>query len=122
MLEVVDGPHGEPWTVAVVRSNQWQPSRWVRYLDELMDRDGSGSAISIGLMMLQLPAFIPAGGRWISYHLRRRRDVRLTVRAGRHDSGNALQNTQLDELFDSEDAAIERATHLIADIKCGSWP
>lgn len=122
MFEVVEGPDGRAWTVAVVRSNQWQAWGWIRYLDRLMDRDGSGSAILIVFMMFQLPGIFPVAGRWMSYHLRRRQDVKLTVRAGRHDGGNALQDTHLDDLFESKDSAMKRASQVIRDIKHGSWP
>jgi hypothetical protein len=122
MIEVVSTLGGQTWTVAVVRSNQWQSWRWVRMLDRLMDKDGSGSALPLVLMVLQLPALLPAAGAWLGYHLRGRRDVRLTVRAGRHSASEARRDALVDEWFPSKASAIQRAHELVEELRTGTDP
>jgi hypothetical protein len=122
MIEVVSTSHGRTWTVAVVRGNQWQSWRWVRMLDRLMDRDGSGSGIPLVLMALQSPALLPAAGAWLGYRLRGRRDARLTVRTGRHQASEARRGAVVDEWFASEAAAIARARELVEELRAGKDP
>jgi hypothetical protein len=111
---------GQDWTLAVVRANQWQTWRWLARLDDLAERDGSGSALPLLLTALQIPAVAPAFASWLSYKLRRRRDCLVTIRPGVRSTGAARRGAVFEKHVPDPQAAMQLVAHLGQELGNGS--
>jgi hypothetical protein len=104
--------HGAEWTISVARGNQWPGWRWLNFLD------GFGWAADSApvYLVLHLPAVPSVVARWLSYHLLRRTDWRVTIRPGTHSADQAVRGAVLNEEYPSKSAAVERAQQLVVEV------
>jgi hypothetical protein len=109
---VVRDPHGAEWTISIARGNQWPGWRWLNFLE------GFGWAADSApvYVIIHLPAVPFIVARWLSYHLRRRTDWRVTIRPGIHSGDQAVRGAVLNEEYPSKSAAAQRAEQLVAKV------
>jgi hypothetical protein len=108
----VRDPDGAEWTITIARGNQWPGWEWWNFLEGL----GWGGDSAWGALALGLIAAPSIAARWVSYHLRRRTDWRVTIRPGAHSAGQAVRGAILNEEYPSKSAAAERAEQLVATV------
>jgi hypothetical protein len=117
----VADPDGASWTVAVVRANQWQRWRWLRWVEVVFDGYNVVGALLIAIVVFAVPAVVAMGLRWFAYHLLYRTDKRVTVREGVHHQGSARRDAVLDEIHPNAQQAHDRARALSDEIRAGRW-
>jgi hypothetical protein len=116
----VQGPDGADWTVSIARGNQWKGWKWTENVDALAENDGS-SGVGLVLQVLLLPSGLAAMYCFVTYHLVRRRDWRVTIRKGVHTADRARRDAVYDERCETKQAAAERAQVVLAHIRHGTF-